>query len=581
MVCKEEFLTWFKDLDSYKRIDMLCELINMCVPFELRFIGSYVEDMGKYSYFELRQQALFANNLEKLEKDPVFKNQTLYEETVRHKVLLNISLLKSRNYSVANWYSKKFLRTDYIEDLVQKEKDELVQNELLLLFTMAARHPAFSFDQKQFFIQILVQLYHLRDSRLINKSSIYGFPPGFGYPTVYRKVHDAPLPFNFPSFGVHHIEYVNHIRGWPGLHCGAPTEVPPFPPHQPPLQPPQPSTSPLVTSPNQSRGSSPHRTPVASRPPALSILTTHAPTAAMPVVPPGGVVSSAPGIPPPVPSGGMSIPPPPVVSLSTMMPIPVEALPQPSQLNQSSQPSPIYNQVKPGQPECDELNSALKEDSTSKPPLINAWHLPSTVEIKHFNGMRIPPYPQNNMRSFVDQMQSIALTDESSHYQSSSSNSSSPPDTPSNLPSTTTPHGPGRGPMDKNRTNGMPNYITPFGDATSPPPPPTFTLPYAHLAQNRFYTSASFRPNAFAYAQYPNQGADTNFPQYSFPCFPLLYSSYPPANPLPPRNPPGCYNCGATGHLGQDCTQQNIDEITQKKNYSVDFSPVQSDSGEK
>lgn len=192
MVCKEEFLTWFKDLDSYKRIDMLCELINMCVPFELRFLGSYIEDMGKYSYVELRQQALFANNMEKLEKDPVFKNQTLYEETVRHKVLLNISLLKSRNYSVANWYSKKFLRTDYIEDLVQKEKDELVQNELLLLFTMAARHPAFTFDQKQFFIQILVQLYNLRDSRFINKSSIYGFPPGFGYPTVYRKVIYTP-----------------------------------------------------------------------------------------------------------------------------------------------------------------------------------------------------------------------------------------------------------------------------------------------------------------------------------------------------------------------------------------------------
>lgn len=187
MVCKEEFLTWFKDLDSYKRIDMLCELINMCIPFELRFVGSYVEEMGKHSYQELRQQALAANDVDKLDKDLTLKNQTLYEENIRHRMLVNVSLLKSRNYNVANWYSKKFLRTDYVEDLIVKEKDDLVQNELLLLYTMAARHPAFSFEQKQFYNRILVQLYELRESRF-NKSCAYRYPPGFEYPTVYRNM---------------------------------------------------------------------------------------------------------------------------------------------------------------------------------------------------------------------------------------------------------------------------------------------------------------------------------------------------------------------------------------------------------
>lgn len=559
----------------------------MCVPFELRFIGSCVEEMGKHSYQELRQQALFANNLEKLEKDVMFKNQSLYEEAVRHRVLINISLLKSRNYSVANWYSKKFLRTDYIEDLIHKEKDELVQNELLLLFTMASRHPAFSFDQKQFFSSILLQLHNIRDSRFIKQSNTYGYPPGFGYPTDHRKVPDGtsfPINFHVQPPGLPNMEYaLPHLRGWPGLHCGAPAEVPPFPPHQPPLQPPQPATSPLVTSPSQSRSTSPHRTPIASRAPALSILTTLAPTVAIPTIAPAGVVPSAPGIPPP---GGIPLPAPSVASVPTMIPVPLEALAPPAQLSQSSQPSPIFNSIKPGQPECDELSTNIKEEPPIKPPIINAWLGPP--EAKQLNGMRIPPFPQSNIRtSIADHMQAMSLTDENSHYQSSSSNSTppqSPPDTPSNMSSnTSTPHGPGRGPMEKNRINGMPSFMHPFGDTTSPPPPPAFTFSYGPLPQNRFYSNAAFRPATTTYCQYPYPNQETTtFAPYTIPYISVLYPScYTPANPLPPRHPPGCYNCGATGHLGQDCTLQNIDEITQKKTYSVDFSPVQSDGGEK
>lgn len=201
MVCKEEVLTWFKDLDSFKRIDLLCELINMCLPFELRFLGSYVEETGKHSYQELRQQALAANDVDKLDKDPNLKNQRLSDETVRHRMLINVSLLKSRNYNVANWYSKNFLRTEHVEVLVAKEKDELVQNELLLLFTMAARHPAFSFEQKEFYNRIVMQLYELRERA--NKFSTYRFPPGFEYPNVYRNLKVRCLSLR--NFTCHHL----------------------------------------------------------------------------------------------------------------------------------------------------------------------------------------------------------------------------------------------------------------------------------------------------------------------------------------------------------------------------------------
>ncbi|XP_019759685.2 arginine-glutamic acid dipeptide repeats protein isoform X1 [Dendroctonus ponderosae] len=618
MVCKEDILTWFQDLESYKRIDMLCELINMCLPFELRFVGSFLEETGKHSYQALRQRALAANDYEKLEKDTSLKDRTLYEENIRHLMLINVSLLKSRNYNVANWYSKNFLRTDYIEELVVKEKNEIVQNELLLLYTMATRHPAFSFDQKQFYNRILVRLYELRDSRS-NKSCTYRYPPGFEYPSFYRnnKVYEntqvpVAIPMHPPGLP-HQLDNIGNLRvGWHGLTCGAPAEVPPFS-SQHPLQPPQPTASPLVNSPSQSRCGSPRpltRAPpfpmVASTTQIVSIPSGNHPSVGTPSGLPSTITSQLPSVIP-------------VASVLPGMPISIESLGPPPPMGHSDHPSPVYGMVKSSNQlhETEELNPVLIEDSLQKhpPPLsLNPWMTNANInsEGKQINGLRIASnYPTStNMRSSIaDQLHSMSLTDESSHYHSSSSSSplQTPPDTPSNIaPASTTSTQSNRGPIDKCRMNGVPNFLTPFGDTTSPPPPHGFTYPaYAPIAHAsdlpyRFYASPNFRPPTTVFNQFqtatnqPFQGAqptgsETIPPSYSYtiPYISLMYSSYPhppqvpqpPTNTIPLRNqPPGCYNCGATGHLGQDCPERNIDDITQKNTYSIDFSPVNSDN---
>lgn len=134
-----------------------------------------------------------------------------------------------------------------------------------------------------------------------------------------------------------------------------------------------------------------------------------------------GVVA-APGMPTAITSPVASV-------LPAMVPVPIETLVPPPPLGQSSQPSPVYGQVKQGQqqPENDELNTTLKEDTSLKPPLvsINPWMVPPNVsaEAKQINGLRIAPsFPPPNVRtSIADQMHSMTLTDESSHYHSSSS----------------------------------------------------------------------------------------------------------------------------------------------------------------
>ncbi|XP_050306603.1 uncharacterized protein LOC126743514 isoform X2 [Anthonomus grandis grandis] len=617
MVCKEEILTWFKDLDSYRRIDLLCELINMCIPFELRFVGSYLEEIGKHSFHELRTQAMAANEMEKLEKDPVLKNKTLRDEVIRHRMLINVSLLKSRNYSVANWYSDKFLRTDSVSDIITKEADDKVLNELLLLYTMAARHPAFTFEQRDFFSQMLLKLFDIRESRqLIKPVNFRSLPPGFEFQNAcnYRnmKSHDGPpfplgLAMHHPPGLPPHFEFMGQFRtGWPAMPFGAPAEVTAFPLHQQiPMQPPQPATSPLVNSPSQSRSGSPR---THARP--FTILTSASGTVPVVnpvVVVPPGLQSTAPAMMPVPHLGGSSV----EANLSA----PPPPLSHPA--GPSSQPSPVYNSPNPTQtskPETEELKEQTPTRHPPPPPpsTVNPWMLPPPVvsaeTTKHMNGLRIG-FPSLRT-SVAEQMQSMTLTDESSHYHSSSSSSplQTPPETPSNLvqsvttsSSSTPAH---RTHPEKTRAmNGLPGgggFMPPFGmDPTTSPPPPHQPYPFGHYPLPRYITTGgNFRPitsTGGGFPQFPppnqQQGGDNmitttayhhTYPIGSF--IPYLYSGFPPPPPPPsnscpshPPNPPplppprnyapGCYNCGAASHLGPECTKQSIDDITQQNTY--------------
>lgn len=161
------------------------ELLNMCVPFEIRFLGSCIEEIGKHSYQELRGPAIAANDVEKLSKDASLA-QGLLDDVARHRVVLYVSLLNTRNYTCANWLYKTVFRTDCTNELVKGNfKDENVLGELLLLFTMCLHHPAFTFEQKCFFGETLSALVECRkrENRLSAKSSLFYPPPGIPFPS--------------------------------------------------------------------------------------------------------------------------------------------------------------------------------------------------------------------------------------------------------------------------------------------------------------------------------------------------------------------------------------------------------------
>ncbi|CAK1549952.1 unnamed protein product [Leptosia nina] len=153
MVCKEDVVSWFKELESYKRIDAMCTLLNMCLPFELRFIGTYLEELGKRDFQELRGAELRANNPTDLAAD-IGGADT--DSRTRRKMALYVSLLRSCNFACATTLYNAMVNLEQ-SGLLKGLYGDLLE-EILLLYTMALHHPAFTFDQKSHFGEILEKL---------------------------------------------------------------------------------------------------------------------------------------------------------------------------------------------------------------------------------------------------------------------------------------------------------------------------------------------------------------------------------------------------------------------------------------
>lgn len=147
MVCKEDVVSWFKELESYKRIDTMCSLLNMCLPFELRFIGTCLEELGSRDSSQLRGIELRVNNSTELANEvAAFQLGDPSDIKVRRKMALYLALIRACNRHCVNelfstlnsWSNSEFL----------KIADDDALQELLLVYTMAANHPVFSFEQR-------------------------------------------------------------------------------------------------------------------------------------------------------------------------------------------------------------------------------------------------------------------------------------------------------------------------------------------------------------------------------------------------------------------------------------------------
>ncbi|XP_051975794.1 zinc finger CCHC domain-containing protein 14-like [Xyrauchen texanus] len=153
-VQREEVYRWFSVLSSAQRAEFLCGLLDLCVPVELRFLGSCMEDLARKDYHSLRDAEIKANNPADL------ANLTnITDEVVRSKLLVSLALLTSDNRVAAGVLFRTLTHIDsIINNYGLQLNDGQTGEQFLLLFTMASNHPAFSFHQKQVLRQELRQI---------------------------------------------------------------------------------------------------------------------------------------------------------------------------------------------------------------------------------------------------------------------------------------------------------------------------------------------------------------------------------------------------------------------------------------
>ncbi|XP_075601005.1 zinc finger CCHC domain-containing protein 2 isoform X4 [Balearica regulorum gibbericeps] len=178
---KETVYEWFGlVLGSAQRLEFMVGLLDLCNPLELRFLGSCLEDLARKDYHCLRDSEAKANGL----SDPGQLGD-FRDPAVRSKLIVYLALLGSENREAAGRLHRLLPQVDSIlqscparrpqagaaEEEGAEEEDVMVvmdgagengqaslpaaqglgfgaQEELLLLFTMASLHPAFSFHQR-------------------------------------------------------------------------------------------------------------------------------------------------------------------------------------------------------------------------------------------------------------------------------------------------------------------------------------------------------------------------------------------------------------------------------------------------
>ncbi|XP_067620334.1 mucin-5AC isoform X1 [Eurosta solidaginis] len=230
MICKKDVIQWFKELESYKRIDTMCTLLNMCLPFELRFLGTCLEELGRRDSQELRGMELRVNNPQDLAADiAACQKGEPTDKKIRRKMALYLALIRACNRTcvteifrtLEGWGDRDF----------QSMNDSDTLQELLLVYTMAANHPVFSFDQQCKCTQIFEKI---KENKLVVDADFQTQPPPlqqqmnvdqtFVNPQLQdQRQHLPPSHQELPQ----HLLHAMHIPGQPHPQILAPVNIMP------------------------------------------------------------------------------------------------------------------------------------------------------------------------------------------------------------------------------------------------------------------------------------------------------------------------------------------------------------------
>lgn len=202
MIVKEDLVTWFQNLESYKRIDVMCTLLNLCLPFELRFLGTCLEELGRRDAEALRGVELRVNNPQEFVNDiGSFQSGQPTEVKVRRMMAMYLALMRVCNRTGVNELFKTLDRWGDRDFTKFSDGDPL--QELLLVYAMATNHPVFSFEQRlkcgEIYTKITSSKAHLNQQSPITTSPITS-PLASSTFNVQQHQTTSPPPFTSGTF---------------------------------------------------------------------------------------------------------------------------------------------------------------------------------------------------------------------------------------------------------------------------------------------------------------------------------------------------------------------------------------------
>ncbi|KAL1425735.1 hypothetical protein MTO96_018898 [Rhipicephalus appendiculatus] len=154
----------------------MCGLLNLCLPLELRFLGTCVEDLASKDYAYFREAELRANNFNELSKCT-----NVRDAVSRSKLITSLALLHLCNRSCSHAIFEALF--EEMKCAKHETYDTKTLEEMLLLFTMATHHPSFSFDERSEFVKFREKLESLWAAQ------------GMAVAAPHGELHVAPPPY--------------------------------------------------------------------------------------------------------------------------------------------------------------------------------------------------------------------------------------------------------------------------------------------------------------------------------------------------------------------------------------------------
>lgn len=155
---KEDVCSWYSNLAPASRIDFLSGFLRLLLPWELRFVGSCLEDLARRDFHVFREAELRANTMSVMQR--ISSLYSFTSDEFRALLAISLALLHSTNVQCATLYSDVLIwNFELARELVRY--DQVSREDIILLYNLAVNHPAFTFDQRQtlcHLLQILKQI---------------------------------------------------------------------------------------------------------------------------------------------------------------------------------------------------------------------------------------------------------------------------------------------------------------------------------------------------------------------------------------------------------------------------------------